>query len=195
MGSTYEPTKHNIVILLILIIKICNEIWITWSNKLRQKKCIKIRSTWSFNCTITIHFIIDYFKSSFIFGSKIYTFTKFPNCSKKKNNECCFETTIIVTKSKVFGLHPINIYMHYEKSWFFKRLKLIKMSTLTKRMFILIKGMGHERHMIVLVGSFDWSDHFDQVLSCTCSQEGQFFKMVHQDAHCLIKSAILNGHV
>jgi hypothetical protein len=80
MGSTYEPTKHNIVILLILIIKICNEMWITWSNKFRQKKCIKIRSTQSFNCVIAI----DYFKTSFIFESNIYMFTKFPNCPKKK---------------------------------------------------------------------------------------------------------------
>ncbi len=99
MGSTYEPTKHNIVILLILIIKICNEVWIIWSNKFRQKKCIKIRPTWCFNCTIAIDFIIDYFKTSFIFGSNIYMFTKFPNCSKKYNNECCFETTIIVNKN------------------------------------------------------------------------------------------------
>ncbi len=43
-------------------------------------------------------------------------------------------------------------------------------------------------------GSFDKSDHFDQMLSCTSSQEGQFFKMFHQDAHGLVKSAILNGH-
>jgi hypothetical protein len=34
-------------------------------------------------------------------------------------------------------------------------------------MFILIKGMGHERHMVLLVGSFDYSDRFDQVLSHT----------------------------
>jgi hypothetical protein len=44
---------------------------------------------------------------------------------------------------------------HYKKSWFFKRFNLIKMSTLTKRMFILTKGMGYERHMVLLVGSFD----------------------------------------
>ncbi len=54
--------------------------------------------------------------------------------------------------------------------------------------------MGHERHMVFLVGSFDWNDHFDQVLNHTFSQEGQIFKMVHQDAHGLVKSAILNGY-
>jgi hypothetical protein len=42
-------------------------------------------------------------------------------------------------------------------------------------MFTLIKGMGHERHMVLLVGSFDSNDHFDQVLSCTSSQEEQIF--------------------
>jgi hypothetical protein len=55
--------------------------------------------------------------------------------------------------------------------------------------------MGHERHMVFLVSYFDWNDHFDQMLSCTSNQKGQFFKMVHQDAHGLIKSAILNGHI
>jgi hypothetical protein len=38
-------------------------------------------------------------------------------------------------------------------------------------MFTLTKGMGHERHMVVLVGFFDWNDHFDEVLSCTFNQE------------------------
>ncbi len=41
-------------------------------------------------------------------------------------------------------------------------------------MFILIKGMGHERHKVFLVGYFDLNDHFDQVLSCTSSQNDQF---------------------
>ncbi len=54
--------------------------------------------------------------------------------------------------------------------------------------------MGHEKHMVVLVGFFDLSDHFDQVLNRTSSQEGQILKMVHKDAHGLIKSTILNGH-
>ncbi len=36
-----------------------------------------------------------------------------------------------------------------------------------------IKNMGHERHMVFLVDSFYYSDHFDQVLSCTSSQKGQ----------------------
>jgi hypothetical protein len=49
---------------------------------------------------------------------------------------------------------------------------------LTKRMFILTKGMGHERHMVILVGVFYQSDHIDQALSHTFSQEGQIFKMV-----------------
>jgi hypothetical protein len=44
---------------------------------------------------------------------------------------------------------------HYKKSWFFQRFNLIKMSTLTKRMFILINGIGHERHMVFLVGFID----------------------------------------
>jgi hypothetical protein len=38
---------------------------------------------------------------------------------------------------------------------------LTKVFILTKKMFILTKGMGHERHMILWVGSFDRSDHFD----------------------------------
>jgi hypothetical protein len=63
---------------------------------------------------------------------------------------------------------------HYKKSRFFKIFNLIKMSTLTKRMFNLTKNMGHERHMVLLVGFFDWNDHFDQVLNCTSSQEGHF---------------------
>jgi hypothetical protein len=41
---------------------------------------------------------------------------------------------------------PIN--NHYKKSWFFKWFNLTKMFTLIKRMFILIKGVGHERHMV-----------------------------------------------
>jgi hypothetical protein len=47
---------------------------------------------------------------------------------------------------------------------------------MTKRMFTLIKCMGHEKHMVLLVGVFDWSDHFDQVLSSTFSQEWQILK-------------------
>jgi len=46
-------------------------------------------------------------------------------------------------------------WMHYKKSQFFKRFNLIKVSTLTKRMSTLIKGMGHERH-IILFGWFFW---------------------------------------
>jgi hypothetical protein len=38
-------------------------------------------------------------------------------------------------------------------------------------MFILTKGMGHEIHMVFMVGSFYGSDHFDQVLICTFSHE------------------------
>ncbi len=85
--------------------------------------------------------------------------------------------------------------MHYKKSWFFKRFNLTKMSTMIKKMFTLAKGMRHERHMVLLVGYFDLSDHFDQVLSRTSSKKGQFFKMVHQDTHGLVKLTILNGHV
>jgi hypothetical protein len=54
--------------------------------------------------------------------------------------------------------------------------------------------MGHERHMVLFVGFLHWNDHFDQVLNCTFTQEEQMFKMVHQDAHGLVKLAILNGH-
>jgi len=54
---------------------------------------------------------------------------------------------------------------------------------------------GHEKHLVLLVGVFDRNDHIDQVLSFTSSQERQIFKMVHQDAHGVIKLAILNGHV
>jgi hypothetical protein len=61
-------------------------------------------------------------------------------------------------------------------------------------MFTLIEGMGHERHMVVLIGSFDWSDHFDQMLNYRFNQNGEFFKMVHQNAFNLVKLAILNGH-
>jgi hypothetical protein len=45
------------------------------------------------------------------------------------------------------------------------------MSTLTKMMFVLTKGMGHEKHMVILVGSFELNDNFDQVLSCTSNEK------------------------
>jgi hypothetical protein len=35
--------------------------------------------------------------------------------------------------------------------------------------------MGHEMHMVFLVGSFDQNDYFEQMLSHTFNQEGQFF--------------------
>ncbi len=44
---------------------------------------------------------------------------------------------------------------HYKKSWFSKRFNLTKMSTLTKRMFTLTKNMGHEKHIVLLVGVSD----------------------------------------
>jgi len=34
-------------------------------------------------------------------------------------------------------------------------------------------GLRHERHMVFLVGFFDWSDHFDQVLSYTSNKKRQ----------------------
>jgi hypothetical protein len=43
-------------------------------------------------------------------------------------------------------LNFINI--HYYKSWLFKRFNLTKVFTLTKRIFVLIKGMGNERHVV-----------------------------------------------
>jgi hypothetical protein len=45
--------------------------------------------------------------------------------------------------------------VHYKKSQVFKRFNLIKVSTLTKMMFTFTKGMGHEKHMVLLVGSLD----------------------------------------
>jgi hypothetical protein len=48
------------------------------------------------------------------------------------------------------------------------------MFTLTKGMFTLINGMGHERHMVLPIDFFDYSDNFDQMLSCTFNQEGYF---------------------
>jgi hypothetical protein len=48
--------------------------------------------------------------------------------------------------------------------------------------------------MVLFVHLKNSNDHFDQLLNCTSSQEGQFFKMVHQDGRGLIKLAILNGH-
>jgi len=61
-------------------------------------------------------------------------------------------------------------------------------------MFILTKGMGLERHMVLLISSFEESDHIDQMLNCISNQEGQIFKMVHQDVHGLNKLAIMNGN-
>jgi len=58
----------------------------------------------------------------------------------------------------------------------------------------LIESIGHEKHMVFLVGYFDRSDYFDQVLNRTFSQKGQIKKMVHQNAHRLVKLTILNGH-
>jgi hypothetical protein len=52
-------------------------------------------------------------------------------------------------------MNVMTMIVYYKKSWFFKMFNLTKMSTLTKRMFTLIEGMGHERHMVVLIGSFD----------------------------------------
>jgi len=49
--------------------------------------------------------------------------------------------------------------------------------------------------MIFLVCFFDGSDHFDQMLSHIFSQKQQIFKMFHQNAHGLIKFAIMNGHI
>jgi hypothetical protein len=51
--------------------------------------------------------------------------------------------------------------------------------------------MGHERHMVLLVGFFDWNNHLDQIWNHTSNQEGQISKMVHQDAHGQVKLAIL----
>ncbi len=47
------------------------------------------------------------------------------------------------------------------------------MFTLTKKMFILTKGMGLERHMVLLI--FEENDHIDQMLNCISNQEGQIF--------------------
>ncbi len=69
------------------------------------------------------------------------------------------------------------------------------MFTLTKRVSILTKCMGHEKHMVILACSFDKNDHFDQVLNHKPNKKEQVFEMVHQDAHGLVNLAILHGHV
>jgi len=89
---------------------------------------------------------------------------------------------------------------HYNKSWIFKMFNLIKMYALTKRMFALTKGMGHERHIVLFV-SFLKLNNFDQMLSLTFSQKGQIFKssieipMIIQigdiEWPCLVKLAII----
>ncbi len=40
-------------------------------------------------------------------------------------------------------------------------------------MSILIKGLGHEKHMLHFINVFDESDLFDQVLGQKSSQNGQ----------------------
>jgi hypothetical protein len=57
-------------------------------------------------------------------------------------------------KSLLLFLLNFSSRSHYKKSWFFKRFNLMKVSTLTKRMFISTKNRGHERHMVILVGVF-----------------------------------------
>jgi hypothetical protein len=61
-------------------------------------------------------------------------------------------------------------------------------------MYVLTKGMGHEMHMVFFIGFFYQNDYFEQMLCHTSNQEGQFFKMVHENAHGPVKSTILNGH-
>ncbi len=48
----------------------------------------------------------------------------------------------------------VYVTIHYNKSWVFKIFNMIKMFALTKRMFVLTKGMGHERHMVLLIYFF-----------------------------------------
>ncbi len=59
-------------------------------------------------------------------------------------------------------------------------------------MFFFTKGMGHEKHMVLLVSFLDLNDHLNQMLNHISKQERQFFKKIHQDAHGLVKSIILN---
>jgi hypothetical protein len=54
-------------------------------------------------------------------------------------------------------------------------------------MFTLTKGMGHEKHMVLLVGYVDYGDLFDQVQCHTYSQKGTTKKQVCQNGHGLIK--------
>jgi hypothetical protein len=49
---------------------------------------------------------------------------------------------------KVLVIFNIRGFLHYKISRFFKRFNLTKMFTLTK-------NMGHEKHMVILVGFFD----------------------------------------
>jgi hypothetical protein len=54
-------------------------------------------------------------------------------------------------------------------------------------MFTLTKAMGHEKHMVLLVGYFDYGELFDQVQCHTYSQKGTTKKKVCQDGRGLIK--------
>jgi hypothetical protein len=47
------------------------------------------------------------------------------------------------------------------------------MSTLTKRVVILIKGLGHERDKLLLIKTFDLNDLFDHATNQTFGQKGQ----------------------
>ncbi len=60
---------------------------------------------------------------------------------------------------------------------------LTKVFTLTKRMFNLTKNMGHERHMVLFWLVFLIEMDILTMLNLTSNQEGQSFKMVHQNAH------------
>ncbi len=41
--------------------------------------------------------------------------------------------------------------IHYKKSQFFRMFNLTNVFTLTKKMFTFNKGMGHEKHMVLLI--------------------------------------------
>jgi hypothetical protein len=40
-------------------------------------------------------------------------------------------------------------------------------------MVVLIKGLGHERHKLFLIETFDYNDFFDHVTNQTFGQKGQ----------------------
>jgi hypothetical protein len=62
---------------------------------------------------------------------------------------------------------------HHKKSRRFKRLTWLKCPHWPKGMSILIKILGHEKHMLRLTNTFDKSDFFYQMSIWRFGQNGQ----------------------